>query len=99
MTEQEQPEVEVLVGPLVRVALHGADDLEVAFSELNESAHTDHDPAMVSNPDLLDLVAAHMDITVDELAVRVYGRDGGGKLEVGRPETGNIIVRPETVLG
>lgn len=97
MTEQTE-RTEVLVGPLVRVALHGEDDLEIAFSELNEAAHTDHDPASVADADVIDLVATHMDISVDELARRVYGRDGG-KLVVGRPETGNIMIRPETVLG
>lgn len=98
MTEQTE-RTEILVGPLVRVALYGADDLEVAFSELNEVAHTEHDPASVADADVIDLVATHMDVSLDELARRVYGRDSGGKLEVGRPETGNIMVRPETVLG
>lgn len=91
-------ETEVLVGPLVRIALHGEDDYEIAFSQLNEDSNSSHDPASVSDPDLLDLVATHLDIDLAELARRVYG-GGEGKLVVGRPETGNIIVRGETVLG
>ncbi len=91
-------ELEVQVAPLVRIALHGEDDYEVAFSVLNEDANTTHDPASVSDPDVLDLVATHLDIDLDELARRVYGGTEG-KLVVGRPQTGNIIVRGETVLG
>lgn len=90
---------EVIVGPLVRVALHGEDDFEIAFSQLNEDANTTFDPASVSDPDVLDLVSTHMDISVEELANRVYGGGGSGKLVVSRPETGNIMIRPETVLG
>ena len=91
-------ELEVQVAPLVRIALHGEDDYEVAFSVLNEDANTMHDPASVSDPDVLDLVATHLDIDLDELARRVYGGTEG-KLVVGRPQTGNIIIRGETVLG
>lgn len=91
-------ETEVLVGPLVRIAIHGEDDYEIAFSTLNEDANTEHDPASVSDPDVLELVATHLDIDQAELARRVYGGTEG-KLVVGRPETGNIIVRGETVLG
>lgn len=91
-------DAEVLVGPLVRVALHGEDDFEIAFSQLNQDANTNHDPASVSDPDVLELVATHLDIDQAELARRVYG-EGGGKLVVSRPDTGNIMIRPETVLG
>ena len=91
-------DLEVQVAPLVRIALHGEDDYEVAFSVLNEDANTTHDPASVSDPDVLDLVATHLDIDLDELARRVYGGTEG-KLVVGRPQTGNIIIRGETVLG
>lgn len=94
----EANEAEVLVGPLVRVALHGEDDFEIAFSQLNEDANADHDPASVSDFDVLELVATHMDIDQNELARRVYG-GSVGKLVVSRPDTGNIMIRPETVLG
>ncbi len=93
-----QNDLEVQVAPLVRVALHGEDDYEVAFSVLNEDANTTHDPASVSDPDVIDLVAIHLDIDEVELARRVYG-GGEGKLVVGRPHTGNIIIRGEMVLG
>ncbi len=100
-TEDTQDAVEVVVGPLVRVALHGEDDFEVAFSELNEAAHTDHDPASVSDVDVIELIATHMDISADVLAQRVYGTENARveKLVVSRPNTGNIMIRPETVLG
>lgn len=99
MTEEREAEdTQVLVGPLVRIALHGEDDYEVAFSQLNQDANTDHDPASVADFDVLELVATHLDIDQDELARKVYGGNVG-KLVVSRPGTGNIMVRPETVLG
>ncbi len=89
---------EVLVGPLVRIALHGEDDYEVAFSVLNEDANATHDPASVSDPDVIELITTHLDIDEAELVRRIYG-GSEGKLVVGRPQTGNIIIRGETVLG
>ena len=99
--------VNVVVTPLVRVALHGENDLEVPFNDLLENAHEDHDPATISDINLIALVETHMDIAGGELVQRVYGevnpRGGYDDEEVGlvvsRPATGNIMIRPQTKLG
>ncbi len=104
MTEEQNV---LVVTPLVRVALHGENDLEIPFNDLLANAHEDHDPATISDIDLIALVETHMDIGGGELVQRVYGevnpRGGYDDEEVGlvvsRPATGNIMIRPQTKLG
>lgn len=83
--------------PIIRVALHGEEDCELNWVDLDE--HDEHNPATISDNDLVQLTANFMDMTEDELTVAVYGREDGGKLRVSRAETGNVTIRPETVLG
>ena len=96
MTDQN---LEVQVTPMVRVSLFGEDDFEIAFAELNATVQNQHDPATISDEEMIELVANFMDITPVELGGRVYGEGNSGDLKVSRPSTGNINIRPATTLG
>lgn len=89
-------EMNVVVGPMVRVAVYGEEDWQFAFSELDE--YNQHDPSNISDEDMINLVANYRDITVEELRSAVMG-DNAGEIVVSRPTTGNITIRPETKLG
>jgi hypothetical protein len=97
MTEQNQ-ELEIRVDPQIRVTIFGDEDWVRPFSEV---AHdTTHEPASISDTDMIAMVARFMDISTDELTERIYGTGNrSGKVVVDRPETGNITLRPETRLG
>ena len=97
MTEQNEQELEVMETPLIAVAIANEDDTVLSFPRLAEN--TSFEAATISDEDLIGLVANWMDTTPDELERRVYGNERGGKLVVSRPNTGNIVVRPATVLG
>lgn len=86
----------VVVGPMVRVAIAGEEDWEFAFSELDE--YNRHDPASISDEDVIQLVANYKDISVDDLRTAINGNHSGDVV-VSRPATGNIVLRPETKLG
>lgn len=92
----DQNELEVVAAPLVRVAIANEDDYVVPFSDVDE--YGNYDPATINDNDMIQITAQHMDLTVEELAERVYG-GRAGNLKVSRPETGNIVIRPETRLG
>lgn len=85
---------------IVRVAIFEEEDYEVLFSDIVEASETDEDIATISDFDIIALVARHMDITVEELNVKVYGSGHDGKrMIVSRPQTGRILIHPEMVLG
>lgn len=93
MTELQNAQVV----PLVRVAVYGEEDFQVSWGELDE--YNRFDPATISDDEMISLVAEHMDTTPQGLNELVYGNNDGGNLKVSRPETGNIVIRPETRLG
>jgi len=65
------------------------DEHEIPWDLLIESAPEYQDPATISDPDLLALVANHLDRDVTSF----------GSMKVDRPETGNILVRPTPSFG
>jgi hypothetical protein len=95
MTEQN---LDIRVDPQIRVTIYNDEDWVRPFSEVAQD--TTHEPASISDSDMVAMVARFMDISVEELTERVYGAGNRhGKLVVDRPETGNITIRPETRLG
>ena len=99
MTEQLITNQNVAYGPIVRMVRANDEDLEITFSELLETTGADHDPALISDTELGELVAEHLDISYNQLKEVVYGNATDRKLVVERRETGSVIIRPETVLG
>lgn len=94
MTEELNVQVSA---PIIRVALYGEEDRELNWVDLDE--HDEHNPATISDNDLIQLVANYLDMTVDELTETSFAPGSTGKLVASRVETGNITIRPETVLG
>ncbi len=92
-------DLEVQVTPMVRVSLFGEEDFLIAFTELNATVENQHDPATISDNELIELVANFMDITPVALQERVYGDGNSGDLKVSRSSTGNINIRVATTLG
>lgn len=80
---------------IVRVAIFEDEDYEVLFSDMIDNK----DIVAISDFDIIALVAKHMKIEVEELNFRVYGKVTDSKLYVSRPETGNIDIHTEMVLG
>lgn len=79
-------QTEVSVGPMVQVVMGEGEPAVFPFSDL---AFETDDPATISDPDLIERVARHLDREVSEF----------GDLQVSRPQTGNILVAPKPVFG
>jgi hypothetical protein len=81
-------ELQVRVSPQIQVVFADGDEHTFYFSEAVRERE-DYDPATISDGDLLQLAARHLDRDMDAFS----------HMKVRRPETGNIVIAPQNVFG
>lgn len=93
-------DTQVQATPIVQVPIFGEDSKFILFATLAEN--TAHDPATISNDDLIALVVTSLDLQdVDALKRRMMGPHYSvdRELKVTRPSTGNILLAMSAELG
>jgi hypothetical protein len=79
-------DIQVQVGPLVQIVFAQGEEQTFSFGDL---AFDTDDPATISDADLIERVARHLDREVSEFS----------DLMVSRPRTGNILISPKPTFG
>jgi len=89
----------ILQTTLIRVAVFNEQDWERSAEDVFQ-ALGEQIPDTIEHEDILTAVAQYMDISDAQLVEAVYGNERRGQLIVSASaQTGNISIRPETVLG